>query len=426
MTKLRTWLLHNTVLKFVSALFGLIIWLLVADNSNPEIYDTVSADLLSKNAYSFLSSDQVYTLSAEEVEISYKVRSNYQEKIKTSDFKAYIDFSELTETAGMYTLPVHIDTTPSAESRVSDLKADPSYINVYTEKIQQKKFAVNCTMSGSVGTGYVEGEIELSPEYVYVKGPVSLIGQISSLGISIDLDDITADQTGTQQVAFYDANGNELPELTTKLSYAGDISYHVPVYRTKSLSISAFAGGMPGTGYTVESVETSPTFISVYGPEEILNKHSYILIPGSDLSVAGITENMTKNIDISKYIPEGLTPVQNNHEITVYVKMRNAFENIENGTAAETIREPERHPVTEAPEPTAESTESLPETETVTEENYSETDLPETASPETESSSPQETESAPLEESTEKIPEGTEAESTEALSSTGEESHAED
>ncbi len=422
MTKLRTWLLHNTVLKFVSVLFALIIWLLVADNSNPEIYDTVNADLLSKNAYSFLSSDQVYTLSAEKVEISYKVRSNYQEKIKPSDFKAFIDFSELTETAGMYTLPVHIDAAPSAESRVSDLKADPSYINIYTEKIQQKKFAVNCTMSGNVGTGYVEGEIELSPEYVYVKGPVSLIGQISSIGISIDLDDITADQTGTQQIAFYDANGNELPELTTKLSYAGDISYHVPVFRTKSLSISAFAGGMPGTGYTVESVETSPTFISVYGPEEILNKHSYILIPGSDLSVAGITENMTKNIDISKYIPEGLTPVQNNHEITVYVKMRNAFEHIEDETKPEA--ETGKPVDAETSRPTAESTAALPETETA--EKSSETESPVLENSETGSSADTETENASPEESGEETPEGTEAESTEQPVSEGEESHAED
>lgn len=390
MTKLKSWLLHNTTFKIVSIIGGFLIWLFVANYSNPEIVDAVSADLLTKNAYSFLSSDQVYTLSSDEVYITYKVRSKYQDTIKSSDFKAYVDFSEIDESPVKGTLPVHVETTNLAGSKITDIKVEPARIAIHTEKIQQKKFAVECTIDGTVANGYIEGEVEMSPEYLYVKGPVSVIGQISSTGINIDIDGISEDLTGTSQIVFYDANGNELENIGSKLSYAGDISFTVPVFRTKSLSINAFAGGMPGTGYTVDSVETSPTFLSVYGPDEVLNKYSYVLIPGSDIDVNGITQNKTLNLDVSKYVPEGLTLLQNNPEITVYVKVRNAFENVPEETAA-AVRETK--PAATIPVPVSPETEAVTdnESESETAESTEET-LPEETEEIIEETSPDETE----------------------------------
>jgi len=163
----------------------------------------------------------------------------------------------------------------------------------------------------------------LSPEYIYVKGPFSIIGLISSVGIVINVEDAAETIEGTTAVAFYDANGNELVGIEDNLSFAGDITYTVPIYRVKTLSVNAFSGGAPASGYAVESVETNPTFISVYGSEEALNQHSYILIPGSDLNINGITENKTFSINAIDYIPDGLKLLEPKTEITILVKVKN-------------------------------------------------------------------------------------------------------
>lgn len=58
--------------------------------------------------------------------------------------------------------------------------------------------------------GYQTGKVTLSPETLTVEGPESLIGQISSVGIEINLDGKNADWSDSEEPKFYDANKNSI------------------------------------------------------------------------------------------------------------------------------------------------------------------------------------------------------------------------
>lgn len=324
MVKLRKWLLHNTSLKIISAILAFIIWLMVSNSANPETTETVYVPITILNENIITGSNKVYTIDRESVSVSYKIRSNDVSNVKPAEFTVFADFKDIDKNGSV---PLLISVSENALEYIDDVNVFPSEVKVSTDNIQQKKFLVGHTLIGDVEPGYVKGVFDITPDYLYVKGPVSAVGQISSAGIAVDISGATEDISGTAEILFYDANGNVLPNIGSKLSYAGGIYYTLPVYRTKSLSVNAFTGGSPAGGYYVEGVEISPAFITVYGTEEALSKHSYVLIPGTDLNINGESKSRTITVNAADYLPEGLSLAQPNVEIVIYVKIREIPDN---------------------------------------------------------------------------------------------------
>lgn len=319
MNKLKKWLLHNTSLKIISFILAFAIWLMVSNSANPEKTETLNVPVTILNENVVTGNNRVFSTDFSTVTVTYKIRTKDIASIKSDDFKAFADFNNMSAEGKV---PVILSVAENALEYIDDAVISPSELHVISEKIQQKKFFVNHTIVGEPAEGYVEGDLDISPEYFYVKGPVSVVGQISSTGIIVDVTNADTDIEGTAEIIFYDANGNILSDIGTSLSYAGGISYSLPVYKTKSLSINAFTGGSPAQGYYVEGVETSPTFITVYGEDDALKSHSYILIPGSDLNINGASSNKTVTVEAEKYLPENISLEHPDTEIVIYIKIR--------------------------------------------------------------------------------------------------------
>lgn len=396
MSRIRTFFRHNLLWKLLALVSAFFIWLIVVNSSNPQITGTVTIPFDVLNEKALVTSSQIYTLSDDSITVTYTVRQKFKNEITPEAFSAYINLEDYSVTGAV---PVYIEVDSTVSDLITDIRINPSLIHVYTESIQQKKFVVKPYLIGEVADGYIAGEAIVNPEYIYVKGPVSVMGRISSVGINIDVDGQNEDLEGTTTVVFLDANGNQLSGIEDTLSFAGDISYSLPIYRIKPLSVNAFAGGAPATGYTVDTVETSPTFISVYGPEEILSQYSYILIPGSAINVNGIKENKTFIVDATPYIPSGLKLANMTPEITVYVKVRSIYETPSESTSAVHETEPHTVPAYETPaetvsaaEPTKESesghmtesskAEEVSESEGTAADNEASTEVPEESSTE--------------------------------------------
>lgn len=319
MNKVKRWLLHNTSLKIISVISAFAIWLMVSNTSNPERIESFSIPITLLNENVITGSNKVYSTDRSLVTVSYKIRTKDIINVKMGEFSASADFKQMSQEGKV---PVKLSVSDNALEYIDEITISPSEIQVTTENILQKKFAVGKTIIGNVADGYYEGPLSVTPEYFYVKGPVSVVGQINSTGIVVDVSNASEDISGTAEIIFYDANGNVLSNIGKNLSYAGGISYSLPVYRTKSLSVNAFTGGSPASGYYVEGVETSPTFVTVYGTDEELAKYSYVLIPSTDLNINGVSRNMTFSVDASKYIPDGVSLVHPNTEIVIHVKVR--------------------------------------------------------------------------------------------------------
>ena len=78
-----------------------------------------------------------------------------------------------------------LESTPVVKS--------PEVIKITTEALQTKAFTLKAYPQGEAADGYEAGEVTMVPSQVTVKGPTSLIGQISSVGIRFDINGAVAD-----------------------------------------------------------------------------------------------------------------------------------------------------------------------------------------------------------------------------------------
>ena len=316
---------NNLTLKLISVAIAFLIWLIVVNVSNPDIEMSVTVPIEVRNADVLTSADKTYSLDEKNVRISYKIRTQFRNRVSASDFSAYVDLEDYSITGAV---PVYTSVLNGKSNIVGSVSANPLVVHVDTEDIQRKRFdkdSGNFTAitKGAVADGYAPGEIETETDYIYVQGPVSEVGKISSVGIEADITEASEDVSGEATPVFYDANGNIITDTDPRITLSREsVSYRVPIYKIKALSITAAVSGEPAEGYEFNEVDCSPSFINVYGPEEILDEHNTINIPASELDITGASRNVTRSVDITAYIPDGLSLAEPANEITVVAKIR--------------------------------------------------------------------------------------------------------
>lgn len=300
--RIKELLTHNIVLKLISVAIAFMLWVLVVNISNPEVTDTVTAELSVQYADELTEIGKTYSLDNTNVRVSYKVRSNYRRLIHPSNFKVYIDMRDYSVTGAV---PVYVDVDDSVSGYINSVTINPIVVHIDTEDMVEKTFDLDTVIDGTPGDGKVVGPVTLSSDTLTLYGPASDIGKIARAAVDIPVDGALGDISGTGTPVFYDSNGSAV-SLNDKTIVKDNISYKASVYNTKNLSISISASGTPSDGYQLDRVDTAPSFISVYGPQDILDINNTINIPDSVLNISGVSRNVTVSLNVGQYLPDGL------------------------------------------------------------------------------------------------------------------------
>ena len=182
-------------LKLLSLLGGFLVWLGVVNVADPVITNTVEVPVEIVNGEVLEKNGMTYEINGKKTTtISYEVNTTNAYRIRSSDFRAYADMTELWSVTGA--IPVKVEVLNNERYLVNSPVSKTSTIKIETEPLQKKRFDMNTTLIGELEDGYEVGEVLLSPSYLYVEGPESLIGQISSVGIEISLEGVSGDTNG--------------------------------------------------------------------------------------------------------------------------------------------------------------------------------------------------------------------------------------
>lgn len=310
---------NNLSLKILSVFLAFLVWLAVVNISNPDIDGTKEVTLEVENESVLRASGKTYELLTDRstVTVAYRVRTLDSGTVSASDFRAYIDLADMWEPTG--SVPVKVE---SKNSRVSQVTARPAVIRVRTEDIQRKMFDLTVKYSGTEEDGYRRGSLSISPSYVYVSGPVSLVGQISEVGIVIDVEGANSDLTGSAPVKCFDANGNEITDLDERVSISrSEIDYSLPILKTKNLSLVMETEGRVADGYRYTGIEADRSSVSVVGLKSTLAQVSSITIPKSELNIDGASEDRTVTLDLTQYLPDGVQLADESSTLTIVMKV---------------------------------------------------------------------------------------------------------
>lgn len=295
--------INNRKLKILSIFLAFFIWLTVVNVSNPEVEGKREVPLEIVNANVLTDAKRAYEINGKStVTVYYDVRTRDEYKVRSSDFRAYVDLAELYDVTG--SVPVKVEVLNNKEL-IDSAEAKPGVVRVKTEELQTKVFDLAAEPEGQAAEGYALNGVTLTPSSITVQGPVSKVGLISYAGVEMSVAGASGDIEGVTTPVFYDANGNDL--VISGISVNTDkVHYELVINKVKEVPLDFEVSGAVASGYRFTGVECTTRNISVLGLKSTLASINKITIPSSELNVSGATADKVITVDIREHLPEGV------------------------------------------------------------------------------------------------------------------------
>ncbi|MBQ9765768.1 MAG: hypothetical protein IJW18_06195 [Lachnospiraceae bacterium] len=316
-------LTNNLFLKILSVLFAIMFWLVVAIVADPYKTVTISGvpiTILNEEEITEQGLGQLYSVvSPQDSTVSIKVygQRSKVDRLKASDITATVNFGEISSVGAVYIQIKDIEGV-TVLSKSSDM------MKIDIEPIVEKEFPVELKVVGEAGTGYMINSYNVSPEVIKVTAPESIMAKLARAQVLVDVSDTTTDIDTTAKVALYDASGKLLDyerEAHMKLSekMAG---IKVDTLMTKEVEIVLGVSGTPAEDYKFTGATASAETILLKGKEEILSEINNITISKESgaLSLTGLSDTREVIVDMTEFLPEGVTFVNDNDKM-VTVKL---------------------------------------------------------------------------------------------------------
>ncbi len=319
---MKNWLTTNLSLKILSILFAISLWIIVVNVSDPVTTKTFKNIPVSFKNESVLSeAGLVYEVldGSDTVTFTVRAKRSVIESLTNGDFNAVADFAErISENA----VPVKVSALKH-EEQILDIDLMKNTVKIAVEEKVSKVVSVNLHVIGNTAEGFTIGKTKVTPSEVTLSGPQSLIGNIDNMSVVLDVSNANVDISTAVEGQILDKNGNVVKDDRI-FPDVNQFEVSAELLHTKSVDLDFSVEGRVKDGYRYVGMEYKPTTILLAGEVEDLDNISTIVFPPSELNIDGADNNVVKTVDVSKYVPDNLTVVnENEKEVTVTLKVIN-------------------------------------------------------------------------------------------------------
>lgn len=322
--KIKKALTANIGFKILALVFSIALWMIVVNVDDPEQTKTFTATVQVVNENVLTDQGKYYTLTDGNT-VSFRVTAQRSvlERLSSSDFTATADMNYLEDDER---IPVDITVNRYASSvRIS---AQRLYLKVEVGDEMDARFSIRGETTGDPADGFAVDEISVVPNVISVRGPAEYVSKIESVRAYCDVTGRNMDTSETVVPVFYDADGKEVD--TTRLQVSVDtVDVYVEIVSVKEVPIVVETSGSLADGLELTGITTDPATVMIKGESSELNRVTNITIPASVISLSDITQDLTTTVDITSYLPEGVT-LLDSQDSQVSVKV---------GVAGETTQE---------------------------------------------------------------------------------------
>ncbi len=321
MKRLQEVLMKDLGWKFLSVAIAVTMWYMVISINQPVDTRTYSTMLqvdgmTSLHAKGLTISNEDEILGTK-VNIKIKGQRTALDRLsqRQSDMlRAYIDVSDLNYIASGDTISREIRVSlPNGVSGYEIVGKFPSKMEMKMERLTQKEFPIEPMLTNKKENGKKLTAPILSQNTVLVQGAKSKVDEVAVVRAAVDAVQAKNEGVVEAPLTAYNRRGEVvdgvvLSKKTVILTYG--------VYDEKVVPVLVEAIGAPATGYRFEELSYNPKSIVILGEEENLAKIDSITLENMDIS--GKTADVTKNYNISHYLPTGCS-LKNPTENTVQV-----------------------------------------------------------------------------------------------------------
>lgn len=306
---------NNLLLKLLSVLFAVMLWLVVVNIDDPTVSKTISGiPVVTKDEDVITSQNQVYDIvSGDTASIVVTGPRSSIDKLTKDDFVAEASFSEMSN---VYAVPIVVKHRYSKYEKNVDITQKTTTMTLKVEKIISRNYEIQIEEGGEMASGYTMGSETVSPSTVEVTAPESVINVINRAVVEVNLTKYSETTTVSLPIKFYTESGTlvDLGSYTQLSTDTADVN--LGVYSVKEVPLKFSTTGTPADGYELTDVKSDIQTVKIAG--ENLNGIDSISIPGDVLDISGKNSDVKISIDITGYIPEGAV-LYDNDELLVNV-----------------------------------------------------------------------------------------------------------
>ena len=271
---------------FISLLLAFGFWLFVTIGEGPESERVFNVNVTYRNMGEGLTMLE----PLDKVEI--KIRGNKQRisTIKDSSIVAYIDLKDLD--TGIHNLEVEVE----APSFLKVIEIYPSRISVYLDKIVTVDKNIRIDFIGSLKTGLIIEEPEVSPNKISISGPSKKIETIRDVSITVDLTTINSDITLTSIPKIKDGLGNDISGLSFNPSI---VTINIKVKSILSSKVVPVIPNLTGElsgDFGIKKVSVSPSILTIFGKVDELKNIEYLQT--EQIKIGNLTESKIFNVSV--------------------------------------------------------------------------------------------------------------------------------
>ena len=306
-------LTNNLSLKILAFLIAAFMWLIVVNIDDPITDKTytgipvsvINEDVVTDNNRTYQIVDDTQT-----VNVVVSAKRSILSKIKSDDISATADMKELTMGTQ---IPIEVSIS-GYSGRYESAYSNPRNLQVKIDDEAKNSFPITPMTTGTPRGGYVVGNLTADPEKVTIRGPKTVINEISKVVAEANVSGLSEDSKVEAKLVLYDANDNVIDQTLFENNLGKEgVNVDVKLYQIKSVPVKIDTSLISAeSGYTIDDISVEPQQIDVAGSKEDLAEIEEIDIPAEELEVSGLTERMEETVDVTPYLPPNITLADEN------------------------------------------------------------------------------------------------------------------
>lgn len=302
-------LTNNWGLKLMALLIAFLLWLIVVNISDPEIIRTFSGiQVQVKNQQLMTESDLYYQIEkGDTVSVVLKGPRSVLGSLTPDQIVAVADLQNLSATNSVE-IEYSLSIGQSSKSAQIEFVSKTISMVLRVENILTKTYPVEVVVSGSPAAGYVVDGYYSDVTEVDVTAPESVHENIHHVAVLVNVSGVTGEVSIDAAPRMVSESGVFIAvDSSTTHAELSSIPAYVGISYTKVVPVRYQTSGQVAYAHELMGVKSSLSEVCLLGDKAVLDNIKEISVPPEALSIDGLEESRSYEIELGEYISDNVT-----------------------------------------------------------------------------------------------------------------------